>query len=86
MSITLSRSKKRALGIRLWRNVSRPLSGELGRNQVAQTGTVLGSVEILLGGFFLRDSWSSFGETRYEDRVRELAKVMTRCEKESRGD
>jgi hypothetical protein len=62
--MTLSRSKKRAVGIRFSRNVCRPLRGEVGRNQDAQTGTVRGAVEILLGEFFLSASESSFGETR----------------------
>ena len=62
--MTLSRSKNRALGIRFSRKVWRPLRGEVGKNQDAQTATVRGAVEILLGEFFLRASESSLGETR----------------------
>jgi len=68
--MTLSRSKNRALGIRFSRKVWRPLRGEVGRNQVAQTGTVLGAVEIFEGEFFFRASANSFGVTRYEERDR----------------
>jgi len=86
LSITLSRSKNRALGILFSRNVCRPLSGELGKNQVAQTGTVRGEVEILLGEFFLRACWSSSGETRYEERAREDAILKILCEEEDWKD
>jgi hypothetical protein len=68
--MTLSRSKKRDCGIRFSRKVCRPLRGEVGRNQDAQTATVRGAVEILLGLFFLRASESCFGVTRYEERER----------------
>lgn len=64
LSHTLSRSKKRALGMRFSRKVCRPLRPSLGRNQVAQRGTVFGAVEILLGEFFFSDSESSAGVTR----------------------
>jgi hypothetical protein len=52
--MTLSRSKKRELGIRFSRKVCRPLRPSLGRNQDAQTATVRGAVEILDGEFFFR--------------------------------
>lgn len=64
MSITLSRSKNRALGIRFSRNVCRPLREEVGKNQEAQTGTVRGEVDILEGEFFFNASDSSCGVTR----------------------
>jgi hypothetical protein len=64
LSMTLSRSKNRALGIRFSRKVCRPLRPSLGRNQVAQRGTVRGAVEILEGEFFFRAADSSEGVTR----------------------
>jgi len=62
--MTLSRSKNREPGMRFSRKVWRPLSGEVGRNQDAQTAIVLGAVDILEGEFFLRASESSLGVTR----------------------
>ena len=50
----LSRSKKRAEGMRFSRNVWRPLRGDVGRNHVAHRATVRGAVDILDGEFFLR--------------------------------
>lgn len=64
MSLTLSRSKKREPGMRFSRKVCRPLRGEVGRNQDAQSGTVLGAVDIFDGEFFWRASESSLGVTR----------------------
>jgi hypothetical protein len=45
----------------------------LGRNQLAQRGTVFGAVEILLGEFFFSASDNSAGVTRYEEKEREDA-------------
>jgi len=73
LSHTLSRSKKRAFGMRFSRKVCRPLRPSLGRNQLAQRGTVFGAVEILLGEFFFSASDSSAGVTRYEEKEREDA-------------
>jgi hypothetical protein len=47
----------------------------LGRNQLAQRGTVFGAVEILLGEFLLSASESSAGVTRYEENDREEANL-----------
>ena len=44
----MSRSKKRAFGMRDSMNVSRPLRPSFGRNHAAQTGMVRGRVEILV--------------------------------------
>lgn len=62
--MTLSRSKNLAEGIRFVRNLSIPLRSSLGRNHVAQRGTVRGEVEILEGGLALRASDNSLGVTR----------------------
>lgn len=62
--MTLSRSKNREDGILFARNVSRPFRGSLGRNHVAQSGTIRGEVEILDGGLVLSASASSVGVTR----------------------
>jgi hypothetical protein len=50
--------------MRFSRKVCRPLRGEVGRNQDAQSGTVLGAVDIFDGEFFWRASESSLGVTR----------------------
>lgn len=68
--MALSKSKNRALGMRCSRNVWMPLRSSFGRNHDAQRGITRGSVLIGDGGFFLRASWSSLGETRYEERFR----------------
>jgi len=68
--MTLSRSKNREDGIRFSRKVCKPLRPSLGRNHVAQTATVRGSVEILEGGFFFRAADSSAGVTRYDEKER----------------
>lgn len=62
--------------MRFSRKVWSPLRGEVGRNHVAQRGTVRGEVEILDGGFFLRASDSSAGVTRYEEKERWEAIVL----------
>lgn len=50
--------------MRALRKVSRPLRPSLGRNHDAQRATVLGDVEILVGGFWESASFSSEGVTR----------------------
>jgi len=71
--MTLSRSKKRAEGMRFSRKVSRPLRPSFGRNQLAQSATVRGDVEIFPGGLFLSAALNSVGVTRYEERDRLVA-------------
>lgn len=51
-------------------------SGSLGRNHDAQSGITRGSVDMGEGGFFLRASLSSVGETRYEEKDRRGAEAI----------
>lgn len=81
--MTLSRSKKRALGIRFSRKVCKPLRGELGKNHDAHTATVRGAVDIFEGEFFFRASESSNGVTRYEESERRADIAKRRfCDRE----
>jgi hypothetical protein len=79
--MTLSISKKRASGILFSRKVWRPLRGEVGRNQDAQTAMVLGEVEIFEGGECFRASASSLGATRYEEKLRQEIDLNWELEK-----